>query len=93
MKMKRFEKMLALKEEELLEQRAKKQEARTETQKQVAERKRLATEWGLVRGQIDELKVRSNELERMAKEAKEQAEEGVEEVKECDHMIEVLKVR
>ncbi|KAL8877550.1 MAG: hypothetical protein Q9192_008645, partial [Flavoplaca navasiana] len=91
MKMNRLEKKLALKEEELLEQRAKKQEARTDTQKQVAERNRLAADEALVRGQIDELEVRSDELERMAKEAKEAAEEGEEEVKECDHMIEVLK--
>ncbi|KAL9008969.1 MAG: hypothetical protein Q9180_009447, partial [Flavoplaca navasiana] len=91
MKTKRFEKLLALKEEELLEQREKKQEARTETQKQLAERKRLAVEWGLVRGQIDVLEVRSYELERMEIEAKEQAKEGVEDIKECDHMIAVLK--
>ncbi|KAL8837145.1 MAG: hypothetical protein Q9176_005888 [Flavoplaca citrina] len=93
LKNKRHERMLVQKEEELLEQQVKKEDAQKAAREQRTKQRHLRSDRDLRLAQARAIILEAEETEERMNEAGEKTMELEDEVDECDHMIDVLKVR
>ena len=85
--------MLAQKEEELLEQQVKKEDAQKAARGLRTKQRHLRSDRDLRLAQASAITLEADEMDERINEAGDKITEFEDEVDECDHMIDVLKVR